>query len=176
MAMAGVWSLGYNKNMENSNNKRTATTIIILIATTLLIGGVVFVSQQNGPQVNTEKTSTTKTEKPPEIHTDKQVDFASRYRAGDYNATGKYQSPGGAQEIKIRITLSSDGSITDTSAEGDDKSTDSKFYQSSFIANYKEKVIGKGIDEVKLDRVGASSLTADGFRNALEDIKVQAGA
>jgi hypothetical protein len=162
--------------VETLNSKRTATTIIILLATALLIGGVVFVSQQNDPKVNTEKTSSTKTEKPPKANTDKQVDSASQYKAGDYNAAGDYQSPGGSQEIKIRLTLSSDGTITDTSAEGDDKSSDSKFYQSSFIANYKNKIIGKSIDEVKLDRVGASSLTSDGFNNALEDIKNQAKA
>ncbi len=161
--------------MESTNNKRTATTIIILLATALLIGGVVFVSQQNDPKVNTEKTGSTKKETP-QTRTDGQADIASQYKAGDYSAIGDYQSPGGAQEIKIRLTLSSDGTITDTSAEGDDKSSDSKFYQSSFIANYKKKVVGKKIDEVTLDRVGASSLTSAGFNNALEDINNQAKA
>ncbi len=160
--------------MEETKNKQTAVTIIVLIAVTLLIiGAVVFVSQQNDSKSDTKKTSSTKTVKTSDT-TDKQVDFASQYKAGDYSATGEYQSPGGGQEIKIHITLSSDGSITDTSAEGDDKSSDSKFYQSSFIANYKDEVVGKRIDEVKLDRVGASSLTSGGFNDALEDIKNQA--
>ena len=165
--------------MESSNNKRaTTTTIIILLATALLISGAVFFSQQNDPKDTANKTKITKTE-----DTKKQTtqniptnNMATKYKEGSYSATGQYQSPGGGQEIKIRITLGNDGTITDTSAEGDDKSSDSRFYQSSFISKYKDKVVGKNIDEVKLDRVGASSLTPIGFNNALEDIKQEAKA
>jgi hypothetical protein len=163
--------------METSDNKRTTTTIIILIVTALLIGGVVFFSQQNNSKEDARKTELTKTNtdnkqsSPPP-----QNDLAANYKAGDYNATGHYQSPGGEQEIKVSVTLDSDGKITDTSAQPDNKSSDSRFYQGSFISNYKDKVVGKKIDEVKLDHVGASSLTPGGFNDALEDIKNQAKA
>lgn len=158
-------------------DRRTATTIIILITTALLIGGVVALSQQNDPQANIGKSSVTTTEEgSSDARNESQDSLATSYKAEEYTESGNYQSPGGSQKIKVRITLSSDGTIIDTNAEGDDKSSDSRFYQSSFIANYKNKVIGKKIDEVKLDRVGASSLTSDGFNNALEDIKNKAEA
>lgn len=162
--------------MESSNN-RTTTTIIILIATALLIGGVVFVSQQNKPKDNTAKTSIAKTNTTSKKQTlASQQTASTSYKEGTYSATGNYQSPGGSQEIKVSIKLASDGTINDTSAEGDGKSSNSQFYQSSFISNYKDKVVGKKIDDVSLSHVGASSLTSDGFNNALEDIKNQAKA
>lgn len=163
--------------MEESNSKRTTTTIIILIATALLIGGVVFVSQQSKQKDTATKTSVAKIDTASKKQTPAtQSNTSASYKEGSYTATGSYQSPGGSQEIKVNIKLASDGTISDTSAQGDDKSSDSKFYQSSFISNYKDKVVGKKIDDVSLSHVGASSLTSDGFNNALEDIKNQAKA
>ena len=166
--------------MEPTSSKRS-TSIVILLATILLIGGAVFFSQANDPKENADKTSVRQTneaaKKQAAITDNKPGDkIASAYKEGSYDASGNYQSPGGNQQIKISIKLDSDGTIKDTSAVGDDKSTDSKFYQSSFITNYKEKVVGKNINEVKLDRVGNSSLTSEGFNKALEDIKNQAKA
>lgn len=165
--------------MESINNKRTKTTLIILIATALLIGGAVIVSQQNKsennkPETNSQK-SQPKTTTPNNNETAGMPVSPNGFRDGNYNATGTYQSPGGKQEIKVTINLLV-GKIMAIGAEGDNKSSDSRFYQSSFISGYKEKVIGKKIDEVKLDHVGSSSLTPQGFNNALEDIKNQAKA
>lgn len=165
--------------MKSTPPKRSTTTIIVLIATTLLISGAVFVSQQNDPKENADITSIRKAneaaKKQAAITKSEPGDkIASNYNEGSYEATGNYQSPGGSQHIKIRIMLNNDGAIRESSAEGDSKSTDSRFYQSSFINNYKDEVIGKNINEVKLDRVGNSSLTSEGFNKALEDIKNQA--
>lgn len=161
-----------------SSNKRTTATIIILIVTALLIGGAIILSQQTKPKESARKPAVTKTENPAKKQTDDSPDtpVSSTYKEGSYNATGNYQSPGGSQEIKISISLASDGTISDSSAQPDNKSSDSKFYQGSFISNYKDKVVGKKISEIKLDHVGASSLTSGGFNDALKMIENQAKA
>ncbi len=167
--------------MENPSNRHITTSIIVLIATTLLIGGAVLASQQNASKKDIAATAPPKNQaKPSPTPTNNSSDPAlpvspSGYRDGNYTASATYQSPGGNQEIKLNINLL-DGKIMATSAEGDNKSSDSRFYQSSFIKGYKEKVIGKPIEKVKLDHVGNSSLTPQGFNKALEDIKKQAKA
>lgn len=168
--------------MKTSDDKHITTTIVVLIATTLLIVGAVFAGQQSVQKTDKAATSTpksqTKAAPPPKKNESSGPDLpisSTGYRDGNYSATGTYQSPGGKQEIKINISLLA-GKIMATSAEGDDKSSDSRFYQSSFIANYKQKVIGKAIEEVKLDHIGNSSLTPEGFNKALDDIKKQAKA
>ncbi len=168
--------------METTNNRHITTTIIVLIATTLLIGGAVVLAQQNESETaktrtNSPKNQTAVADKNSENRQAQAPLPAgpSGYRDGNYTATGTYQSPGGGQEIKVNISLMS-GRIMATSAEGDSKSSDSTFYQKSFISGYRDKVTGKSIDEVKLDHVGNSSLTPAGFNKALEDIKNQAKA
>jgi hypothetical protein len=157
-----------------SSNKRT--TIIILIVTALIIGGAVIVAQQN-KSGTTAKTNTT--QKQPAISSSPKTavnSSSSNFKQGTYNATGNYQSPGGGQQIKVSITLNSDGTITDSSAQGDNHADDSRIYQARFIEGYKDQVVGKKISDIKLSQVSGSSLTSIGFNNALETIKNQAKA
>jgi uncharacterized protein YxeA len=98
---------------------------------------------------------------------------SSRYANGTYVATGMYQSPGGAEEIMVTVKLVN-GVVDSTSAEAKAASGTSRQYQSQFISNYKDMVVGKRIDEVKLDRVAGSSLTSNGFNEALDEIKQDA--
>jgi len=161
--------------MDSSDKKRAATSLIVLIVTVLLIGGAMLASQNQPASAPTASNQPTKKQPPAKDSSGSSSMPASSsgFKDGKYSAAGAYQSPGGSQEIKITINLK-DSAIIETSAEGDSKSSNSRFYQSSFISNYKQKVVGKKISEVKLDHVGNSSLTPEGFNNALEDIKKQA--
>ncbi|KXK09170.1 MAG: hypothetical protein UZ21_OP11001000228 [Microgenomates bacterium OLB22] len=48
--------------------------------------------------------------------------------------------------------------------------------QGLFAEGYKTQVVGKSIDELKLDVVNGSSLTPKGFEDALQKIKTEAAA
>lgn len=95
------------------------------------------------------------------------------YKDGTYEAKGDYVSPGGAEEIDVRVTLTKNV-ITDSSVAAMATRPTSKMMQQDFVANYKSLVIGKNIDEVMLTQVSGSSLTPKGFNDAIAKIKSQA--
>lgn len=95
------------------------------------------------------------------------------YKDGEYTETGKYISPGGQESIEVTLILSG-GTITDATVIGDATSGEAKEYQEKFISSYKQNVVGKDVDEVSLSRVAGSSLTSNGFNDALELIKADA--
>lgn len=101
------------------------------------------------------------------------------YKAGSYKATGSYRTPGGQESVTVSVTLSgTDGTIAsiETTGTGAASGGESREYQGKFLANYKELVVGKKIDEVSLSRVAGSSLTSNGFNNALDEIAQDAAA
>ena len=67
-----------------------------------------------------------------------------------------------------------DGAVTETSATSGAIDDEGKEYQSDFIAGYKQQVVGKKVDTISLSRVSGSSLTSQGFNNALKQIETQA--
>ena len=97
------------------------------------------------------------------------------YKDGTYSATGNYVSPGGAESIRVTLTLKDDV-IVDITTVSNAFRPESKIYQGKFISGYKTLVVGKKIDEVELTKVSGSSLTPKGFRDALAQIKTQAKA
>lgn len=99
--------------------------------------------------------------------------IAFLYKDGSYSAVGNYVSPGGAEEIGLQITLRDDVVV---SAEMEVKATrpTSVKMQTAVKENFSPFVVGKKIDEIKLDKVSGSSLTPKGFNDAIEKIKSQA--
>jgi len=100
----------------------------------------------------------------------------STYKDGTYSADGNYFSPGGSEQIALRLNIKDD-IIADAVTEANSPSGPTAIrYQAIFVANFKQYVVGKKIDEVKLDKVSGSSLTPKGFNDALNKIKAQAKA
>jgi len=95
------------------------------------------------------------------------------YADGRYSQIGEYTSPGGEEELGVTVTLQNN-LIQDIEVEVKAERPISKQMQTDFAEHYKEMVIGKSIDEVKLVKVSGSSLTPKGFNDALEKIKEQA--
>lgn len=101
------------------------------------------------------------------------------YTAGTYEATGSYRTPGGQESVTVSVTLSgTDGTISaiETTGTGAASGGESREYQGKFLANYKDLVVGKKVDEVSLSRVAGSSLTSNGFNSALDEIAQDAAA
>lgn len=96
------------------------------------------------------------------------------YKDGNYTATGNYISPGGPESIEVSVTLQ-DGNIADINVVSKAERPQSKQMQAAFISGYKTQVIGKPIDQVELvGAISGSSLTPQGFNDAIEKIKDQA--
>ena len=99
----------------------------------------------------------------------------SSLKDGTYAAVGSYNTPGGVESIGLTVTLNN-GIIKDIDLEQQASGGDTAIYQAKFASGYKPLVIGKKIEEVKLNRVAGSSLTSDGFNKALESIKRDAAS
>jgi hypothetical protein len=97
------------------------------------------------------------------------------YKDGTYSAQGSYNSPGGPETVDVSLTLKS-GSVTDSTVTTSGNSPTGKHYQSMFIDGYKSLVTGKSIDDINLSKVSGSSLTSEGFDNAVAKIKTSAKA
>ena len=95
------------------------------------------------------------------------------YKDGTYSAIGNYTAPSGPEEIGVSLTLSNN-TITDATVEAKATIEASKNFQRRFVNNYKQFVIGKNINDVKLDKVAGASLTSKGFEVALANIMDQA--
>lgn len=100
---------------------------------------------------------------------------STTYKDGTYTATGSYSSPGGTEKIGVTVTLK-DGVVTSSSLDTSKATGDAAEYQDQFASGYKKLVVGKNIDSISLSRVSGSSLTSNGFNDALDAIKQQAKA
>ena len=99
----------------------------------------------------------------------------SKYKNGTYTATGNYQSPSGLESIGVSLTIKGD-IVTAASVTANASGGWSARYQQAFIGGYKSYVVGQSIDSISLGRISGSSLTPNGFNNALSQIKSQAQA
>ena len=122
-------------------------------------------------------TTQVQTETPTETGTtpDQSSEATSLYHDGVYSSNGVYTSPGGQEQIVVKLTLEG-GAIKDINVTSLATRPESKKNQQKFISGYKTLVVGKNIDDVVLDKVSGSSLTPKGFNDAIEKIKIQASA
>lgn len=99
----------------------------------------------------------------------------STYKNGQYTVTGNYWAPEGMERMSVSVTLTNDV-ITDTTVTNQAQDPTSRQYQGMFISSYKSMVVGKDISTLNLTRVSGSSLTPQGFNDALAKIKQQASS
>ncbi|WP_323958781.1 hypothetical protein [Arthrobacter sp. JZ12] len=99
---------------------------------------------------------------------------AGSYADGTYTATGSYQTPGGEESIGVTVTLES-GAVADVQMEPMPSNPTTELYQGKFSSGIKDEIVGTPIDELDVSRVSGSSLTSGGFRDAIEQIKGDAG-
>lgn len=94
-----------------------------------------------------------------------------QYKDGEYVAEGIYAK--GKNSINVKLTLSDD---TISNVEVTPMATNrmSLGLQKKFAVAVPEVAEGKLINEVHLDRLAGSSLTTQGFNDALEKIKAEA--
>jgi uncharacterized protein with FMN-binding domain len=152
-------------DQKQSSKKRE---IIAGLAVLIVIVAIVAATSLSGKKKNTADSTAT-----PSKTTTSTTSSSSTYKDGNYTATGSYDSPGGAEEITISVTLKDD-IITTTSAKSGAGDPEADQYQDQFISGYKSDVVGKDISKVSLSRVSGSSLTSQGFNDAISQIEKQA--
>lgn len=141
----------------------TKTTGLLAIALIVIVGVSIFAFSGNGkkkikPTPSTQPKSTME-----------QVS----YKDGVYTQVGNYTSPGGAEQIDVKLTLKN-GLVTEAEVTPKAERPKSKLMQGVFIENYKPLVVGKSIKDLNLGKVAGSSLTPKGFNDAVEKIKTKA--
>ena len=130
-------------------------------------------SENQVPVQSTTKTTTQNTNTA--VDTTKKVASAYVYKNGTYTATGSYMSPGGYDQLGVTITVKNDV-VTDTSVQLMAGDHTSSRYQQMFADNYKQYVVGQNLSGLNVGKVSRSSLTPEGFNDALNQIRSQAKA
>lgn len=162
--------------------KNNTTKIIVIIVIVLIAGLVIYFMKKdtpaipndvatNEPVVKNDNDGTPTTT--PTTPTNTPADTKQKYKDGTYTSTGEYVSPGGSEQVEVTLTLKAD-KVTDATVVAKAILPGSKNFQAKFISGFKALVIGKSIDEVKLDKVSGSSLTPKGFNDAVIKIQTQA--
>lgn len=171
------------ENTTNTNNNNSNKMVFPLVLVAIVaIAAIVFYttsmsskSQTTNTSVQTSPAAQQATSAPVQEQDAMAPAASSSYKDGTYSATGNYVSPGGAREIEVSITIA-DGKITDSTFVGKAEDPQSKRFQGEFSQGYKAMIVGKNIDEVELTKVSGSSLTPQGFNDALTKIKTEAAS
>jgi len=154
-----------------SMSKKTRVAAIAGIAVSLIMApgcttGTADVRPTSIAVVRPTSTSDVPVTRPSTITADDSI-----YADGVYTATGQYGSL--PSSIGVTVTLEDDV-ITAVEVTPHATNPTSLDFQRRFAAAVPAVVVGKRIDEVKVDRLAGSSGTPDGFNAAIQQIKEQA--
>ena len=169
-----------NDQAVEAQKKGMNTSLMVVLLVVVVIAGLVGYQMINKKEteevivetpVVPEPTNTETASGIVESGTDS-ADLAT-YKNGTYAVIGEYKSPAGPEEIDVTIILE-DAIIRDVTVVAKATNPVSVKRQGAFVEGYKTLVIGKNIDEVELSKVAGSSLTSQGFNDAIEKVKMQA--
>jgi uncharacterized protein with FMN-binding domain len=165
-------------NRMSSYRKVIAAVAVLVVIVMLVMGAEALTGQQSGT-VSAGTTGASAKTAPAFGSTAAagsslaRTNTASAYKDGNYTATGAYDTPDGTETITVSVTLGG-GTVKAASVSQQASSRDSREYQDAFASGYKTYVVGKDITTIQLSRVSGSSLTPQGFNDALEQIKTKA--
>ena len=159
---------------SNSSNKALVGIIVVVLLIAATTAAIVW--SANNTTKETETSVSTTSPSPSTASEASDSAASSPYKSGSYSAEGEYQTPGGRESLGVTVTVSTDGTITNASVKQEGKTGEAQEFQSKFASGFTSQVVGKKIDEVSLSRVAGSSLTPNGFNNAIDDIQNQAKA
>lgn len=95
------------------------------------------------------------------------------YRDGAYSATGWYGSLPSHHDVTLTVDDDIVTAVEITTPAEDETSLG---YQQRFAAALPGAIVGRGVDEIAVDRLAGSSGCSEGFMDALAQIKEQASA
>jgi uncharacterized protein with FMN-binding domain len=155
------------EDIESNSNKKAVITFIAMAIVAIIVVTAILTAPK---KISATTTADTKSSSAATA-----AAASAKYKDGTYTASGNYTSPGGAEKIGVMVTLAGNKitSATVTSEAGD---AEASLYQSQFISGIKPLIIGKNIATVHVSRVSGSSLTSQGFNDAIQQIENQAKA
>jgi flagellar basal body-associated protein FliL len=163
-----------------SSGKGGGAMWAIIVVVILAVAGLVFAFTGKKSVlvdttiVDTTQTADTTTATTTDITTIPPADKKTVYKNGTYTSIGDYNSPGGAEQIKVTVTIADDV-VTDATVVSETTSGEQAVrFQDRFISGFKSQVVGKNIVDVSLSRVSGSSLTPQGWNDAIAKIQAQA--
>lgn len=160
---------------EPKDHRKALITFIAIAIIAVIVVAAVIASPKKKNTADSASTVSTTTTSKTSSSTPSTSSSSSDFKNGTYVATGSYVSPGGNESITVHVTLQN-GIITASSADSGAGDPEASEYQSMFIGGYKSLVVGKNIANVSLSRVSGSSLTSQGFNDAISQIENQAKA
>ena len=97
------------------------------------------------------------------------------YKDGTYTEHGSYTSPGGQETISVELTIASNAvkAVTVKTVKADPTAQQ---YEAQFEGGISAAIVGKKINDLNVTTVAGSSLTSQGFDDALTKIKASAKA
>ena len=162
---------------QKANRNPVITGIIAVAVLVIVIGAITVFGNKDKSSDDASNTSSSSsangTAASNAAPSDAPAATTGAYKSGTYSADATYTSPGGTEEVHVTVTL--DGNTIKTAeVTTDPASGTSTEYQGDFKSGFKNLVVGKNIDDVKLSKVSGSSLTSQGFNAAIAKIKAQA--
>lgn len=145
---------------------KTNNTGLLAIALIVVVGAGAFFFSFKGKEEMKKATAPLK-------QNTQSVSQVAAYKDGEYKETGEYTSPAGAEQIDVDVTLKND-IVTEVEVTAKAENPKSKYMQGVFVENFKQFVVGKNIKDLNLGKVAGSSLTPQGFNDALTKIKTAA--
>jgi uncharacterized protein with FMN-binding domain len=157
----------------NTRKKEIATGLAVLAVIIILVLAITLTSKKKTTMALTTSNQSASQASASSNQAAATSTASSSYKDGTYSATGSYDSPGGTESIGVTLTLKS-GIVTDSALKSGAADSEAKQYQSQFISGYKKLVVGKPLNSIKLSRVSGSSLTSEGFNEAVSQIEQKA--
>jgi len=155
--------------MRSLTDSKTAVALV----TGLTLAGALAGCSTTGSTASTGSGSTTGSGTG--SGTDSGSTTSGAYTDGTYTEAGSYTAPSGTETVDVTVTLAA-GVITDVKVVGEATDPTAKLHQGEFSSGIAAIVVGKNIDDIKVDKVGGSSLTSGGFNEAIDAIKADAAA
>jgi uncharacterized protein with FMN-binding domain len=160
---------------KSKNSQRIPASLALIAISAFIIGTVVVTEPKSTPAENKAPAPNVSVPAPSTSAAPAQPAAVSQYKDGSYRATGIYISPAGQESLGVSLTLNDD-IVTASSVQSGANDPTASVYQQSFISGYKKYVVGKKVNSIRLANVSGSSLTSQGFNDALQQIEEQAKA
>lgn len=164
------------KPFDNGTHKaKIITTVAILLVAVLLVVGIRAFSGKDSDDTSSNSVSSAGTPQMSQQTTNQSqpADQNATYKDGTYEATGTYTTPESTEDIEVTVTIKN-GVVESADVATDANASESRQWQQRFKSGYKEEVIGKPLSSLSLNRVSGSSLTPNGFNDAIDAIRQQA--
>ncbi len=153
-----------NADVADSRKQKILASIVVLALVTIMVLGIkAFAPKASQPDsVSLAPSAVSATTTPNQA-----------YKDGTYQGVGSYDSPAGSESLQVSVTIKNNVVATTTATPEANDPTAQEF-QNEFIQGYKTFVVGKNVNDIRLSHVSGSSLTPQGFNDALAQIKNQA--